>query len=68
MIIEVDAFKKLIPDYNPEKSEDFHTQSARLADKAFEVALKSRKFTKVVFLAGGAASGKTEFASLYLQD
>jgi hypothetical protein len=68
MIIEVDAFKKLIPDYNPEKSEDFHTQSAKLADKAFEAALRERKFTKIVFLAGGAASGKTEFASLYLQD
>lgn len=66
MIIEVDEYKKQIPGYDPEKSELFHTESAKLADKDFEKHLKSGKFKEVIFMAGGTASGKTEFAKTYL--
>ncbi|MDO8265647.1 MAG: hypothetical protein Q7T41_01740, partial [Candidatus Saccharibacteria bacterium] len=67
MIIEIDAFKKQIAGYDPKRSEDFHEESAKLADKVFYSELKSGKYSEVVFLAGGAASGKTEFASIFLQ-
>ena len=67
MIIEIDAFKKQIAGYDPKNSEDFHEASAKLADKVFYTELKSGKYSEVVFLAGGAASGKTEFASIFLQ-
>jgi len=66
MIIEVDEYKNLVPGYNPKKSEDFHVDSARLADKHFTDCLKSGKYKKVVLMAGGTASGKTEFAFSYL--
>ncbi len=66
MIIEVDEYKKQIPGYDPEKSELFHTESAKLADKDFEKHLKSGKYKEVIFMAGGTASGKTEFAFSYL--
>lgn len=67
MIIEIDAFKKQISGYDPKHSEDFHEVSAKLADKVFYRELESGKYSEVVFLAGGAASGKTEFASIFLQ-
>ena len=66
MIIEVDEYKKQIPGYDPEKSESFHSQSAKLADKDFQKYLKTGKFREVIFMAGGTASGKTEFAFSYL--
>ena len=66
MIIEVDEYKKQIPGYDPEKSEAFHSQSAKLADKDFQKYLKTGKFREVIFMAGGTASGKTEFAFSYL--
>jgi hypothetical protein len=68
MIIEIDAFKKQIEGYDPKRSEDFHEESAKLADRYFYAELKTGKYSEVVFLAGGAASGKTEFASIFLQD
>lgn len=68
MIIEVDEYKKLIPNYDPERSEDFHSESAKLADKDFTKQLKSKKYREVVFMAGGTASGKSEFAQTYLTD
>lgn len=66
MIIEVDKYKENIPGYKPSESELFHIQSAKLADKAFEDALKTRKYKQIIFMAGGTASGKTEFARYYL--
>lgn len=66
MIIEVDEYKKQLPGYNPDNSEDFHRDSAKLADKDFEKHLKSGKYKKIIFMAGGTASGKTEFARSYL--
>lgn len=66
MIIEVDEYKKKISGYNPKKSEDFHSQSAKLADRDFVECLKSKKYKSVVLMAGGTASGKTEFARSYL--
>jgi predicted kinase len=65
MIIEVDEYKKQIPGYDPEKSEEFHSESAKLANKEFDTCLKSGKYKRIVFMAGGTASGKTEFAQSY---
>lgn len=65
MIIEVDEYKKQIPGYDPEKSEDFHSESAKLANKEFDQCLKSGKYNRIIFMAGGTASGKTEFAQSY---
>lgn len=66
MIIEVDEYKKKILNYDPEQSELFHSESAHLADKDFIKHLKSGKYSEVIFMAGGAASGKTEFCVSYL--
>lgn len=66
MIIEVDEYKNKISGYTPEKSESFHLESAKLADKDFVDCLKSRKYKRVIFMSGGTASGKTEFAHSYL--
>ncbi len=66
MIIEVDEYKKKVLGYDPERSEDFHAESAKLADKDFTDCLKSRKYKRIIFMAGGTASGKTEFAHSYL--
>lgn len=66
MIIEVDEYKKKVAGYNPNKSEEFHLESAKLADKDFTDCLKSKKYKRIIFMAGGTASGKTEFASSYL--
>ena len=67
MIIEVDEYKKKVEGYDPNKSEDFHFESAKLADKDFIDCLKSKKYRRIIFMAGGTASGKTEFASSYLK-
>lgn len=66
MIIEVDEYKKQVVGYDANKSEEFHLESAKLADKDFTNCLKSKKYRRVIFMAGGTASGKTEFASSYL--
>ncbi len=66
MIIEVDEYKKKIPNYNAEKSEDFHRESAKLADKDFIKHLKTKKYKRIIFMAGGTASGKTEYSTSYL--
>lgn len=65
-IISADEIKKNLPDYSPEKAETFHKESAKLADKAFEVALKKNPYKEVILLSGGAASGKTEFLATQL--
>ena len=66
-IISADVIKKTLPGYHPERSEDFHHESAKLADKQFEQALKNRPEKVVVLMAGGTASGKSEYVSAYLQ-
>ncbi len=66
MLIEVDEYKKIASNYDPEKSELFHRESARLADKDFIEQLKTGKYSEVVFMARGAASGKTEFSTSFL--
>ena len=66
-IIAADEIKKTLPGYNPSKSESFHEESARRADKKFEQALKIRSEELVVIMAGGSASGKTEYVTTYLQ-
>ncbi len=66
--ISIDEQKKLLPDYRPERAEEFHVQSAKSADKEFMKALKEDKSGSVILLCGGSASGKTEFCSEYLID
>lgn len=61
IVISADEIKKELPNYSPEKAESFHRESARLADKNFEKALKENPFKEVILLCGGTASGKTEF-------
>lgn len=66
-IIAADEIKKSLPGYTPENSEAFHRESAKLADKAYEQALKDRPEKTVVLMAGGSASGKSEYVSAYLE-
>lgn len=66
IIISADEIKKQLPNYSPDKAEDFHHESAKQADKQFTTVLKSSKFEEVVLLNGGTASGKTEFLSTHL--
>jgi len=66
-IISADDIKKTLLGYVPEKSEFFHRESAKLADVQFAAALKDRPEKTVVLMAGGTASGKTEYVSAYLQ-
>ncbi len=60
-VISADEIKKNLQDYSPEKAETFHRESTRLADKAFESALRKNLYNEAILLSGGAASGKTEF-------
>lgn len=63
MIIEVDEYKKKIFNYDASKSENFHSESAKLADKDFIKCLKTKRYRRVIFMAGGTASGKTEYST-----
>jgi len=67
-IISADNIKKTLPGYNPEKSELFHRESARLADNSYTKAVKERPEPLVILMAGGTASGKSEYVSAYLHD
>ena len=67
-IISPDDLKKTLQGYDPSKADIFHRDSARLADTAYAAALKTRPEPEVILLSGGAASGKTEYLSVYLQD
>ncbi|MBI2595579.1 hypothetical protein HYW46_02485 [Candidatus Daviesbacteria bacterium] len=66
VIISADEIKKTMFGYLPKKAELFHTASAKQADKLFYEELKKHKFNNIIFLNGGAASGKTEFLSSQL--
>lgn len=65
-IISADEIKKTLLGYSPSKSELFHRTSAKLADKAYEKALKERPEKTVILMSGGTASGKSEYVSAYL--
>lgn len=66
LIISADEIKKELPNYSPDKVEEFHHESAVRADKLFTKALKENSYTNVILLSGGTASGKTEFLSTHL--
>ncbi len=67
IIISADEIKKTLSGYNPRQAESFHEKSARLADREFKRSLKTCSESKVIIMAGGAASGKTEYVSTYLK-
>lgn len=67
-IISIDDFKEKIEGYSPERASEFHVASAKMADKEFGKVVKNHKIGKVIFLAGGSASGKTEYLHTYLLD
>lgn len=66
-IISADELKKTLEGYSPARSEGFHRESARLADAAFAKAMKDRPEPLVILMAGGSASGKSEYVSEYLE-
>lgn len=66
-IIAADEIKKTLPGYDPAKSEEFHHESARIADIEFKKALKIQAEGTVILMSGGAASGKSEYVSVYLE-
>ncbi len=68
IVISADEIKKTMPGYQPEKSGDFHRESARLADKEYTQTVRASDNKHVILLSGGAASGKTEYLSAYLMD
>ncbi len=67
-IISADEIKKTLPGYDPGHSDEFHSTSAKLADKAYAQALKELSDETVVLMCGGSASGKSEYVSVYLED
>jgi hypothetical protein len=66
-IINADDLKETLPGYDPARSELFHRESAKLADVSYAKAVKERSEPLVILLAGGTASGKSEYVSVYLQ-
>lgn len=66
VIISADEIKKELPNYSPEKAEEFHHESAVKADKIFMKALKEQSYVCTILLSGGTASGKTEFLYTHL--
>lgn len=65
-VIAADEIKKYFSEYSPKNASEFHRESARLADKIFENAVKIIP-QKIILLSGGTASGKTEYLSQYLR-
>lgn len=65
-IVSADELKKTLSGYDPARSDEFHSVSAKLADKAYDNAIKERPEMEVILLSGGTASGKTEYLSVYL--
>lgn len=68
IIISADEIKKTLKGYNPTNSEQFHKQSAKMADKQFLKVIKESTYNTVILMSGGAASGKTEYLSEYLMN
>ena len=67
VVISADEIKKTFSDYSPEKVEELHHRSAKLADKEFEAHIKNDPLHEVVLMNGGTASGKTEFLVTQLE-
>src|SRR3989344_5735635 len=66
VIISADDIKKKLSNYSPDKAEQFHRESAKIADREFENKLKDADFREVILMSGGAASGKKEFLATHL--
>ena len=64
-IISIDEEKELLPGYSPENADEFHVESARIANKKFDQELKKVKDKKAILMCGGSASGKTEFIAKF---
>jgi len=60
-IISIDEIKKCLPGYSPQKADDFHVESAKIANKLFDQELRKIKNKKIVLMCGSSASGKSEF-------
>ena len=60
-IISIDELKKGLPNYSPKKADEFHLESAKLANMLFDEELKKIKNERIILMCGGSASGKTEF-------
>jgi|688.fasta_scaffold81513_2 hypothetical protein len=67
-VIDIDSFKEKIEGYNPANASEFHEISSKMADQAYRLAVKSKKYKNVIFLCGGSATGKTEFIKSYLNE
>ncbi len=67
-IISIDELKKSLPGYSPDKADDFHVESAKIANKLFDEELKSMKRKQIVLMCGGSASGKSEFIEKFFTD
>ncbi len=67
-IISADDIKKELPGYDLSHAEEFHRESAKLADRKFDACLKTSTHQTIVLMSGGPASGKTEFVAAYLKD
>jgi hypothetical protein len=68
IIIDSDSCKTEILGYDPARAEDFHRESAKMADQKYEQMIKNPGIKQVVMLCGGSASGKSEFVDAYLVD
>lgn len=60
LVIDSDNIKKMFIDYNPNKPELVHRPSSDLSQKFYEQSLKENPNKKVVLLAWGWWSGKSE--------
>lgn len=66
IVISADEIKKDLKGYTPDKAEQFHSRSARMADQEFEKVVKTVSFREVILVCGGSASGKSEFLATQL--
>lgn len=61
IILANDEIKKEIPGYEPDKSWLVHREADKILNNKFKEYINSGQIKHVIFMAGGAASGKTEF-------
>jgi len=67
LVIDIDKIKELFPGYSPDRASEFHCDSAKEADKIFNIELKKEpKGRNIILMCGGSASGKTEFVDTYI--
>lgn len=67
-IIDLDQIKSLMPGYDPQFSDQFHEESAKIANKIFDNKLKQIEAEEVLLMCGGSASGKSEFLAKFLPE